>query len=78
MHTLEYEFTDKDISAWGGLRLVKEFMERMELRSMMSNINLPEKGSNRGYESAEIVEGWSVSIQKNQFELAFEHTEESV
>jgi len=37
MHTLDYEFTDKQISPWGGgLRIIQEFFERSELKEIIS------------------------------------------
>lgn len=62
MHTLDYEYTDKDISPWGGLRLVQELYERIGMRKMIEGLDLPEKGSNRGYDSARLIEGFIVSV----------------
>jgi hypothetical protein len=62
MHSIDYEYTDKDISAWGGLRLVQELMERIDFRNMLEQSGPPEKGSNRAYESGTIVEGFIVSV----------------
>ena len=47
MHTIDYEYTEKDISDWGCLRLVQELMVRIDLRDMLEHAGLPEKGSNR-------------------------------
>jgi hypothetical protein len=49
MHSIDYEYIDKDISAWGGLRLVQELMERIDFRNMLE-------------ESGTIVEGFIVSV----------------
>jgi hypothetical protein len=62
MHSLNYEYTDKDISPWGGLRLLQEMMYRIDLRKLLENCGLPQKGSNRSYDSATVVEGFLVSV----------------
>jgi hypothetical protein len=51
MHSSDYEYTDKEISAWGGLRLVQELMERIDFRGMLDDADLPEQGSIRVYDS---------------------------
>lgn len=62
MHSLDYEYTDKEISPWGGLRLVQDFYQRCGLRSMIDNLNMPCSGSNRGYTASSLVEGFMVSV----------------
>ena len=62
MHSIDYEYTDKDITAWGGLRLVQELMERIDFRGMLDEAGLPERGSNRAYDSSTIIEGFIVSV----------------
>jgi len=53
MHTLDYEFTDKQISPMGGLRIIQEFKERSGLKEIIGRLQLPEPGSNRGYKAHE-------------------------
>lgn len=62
MHAINYEYTDKEISPWGGLRLIQELYERIGMRGMIEGLGLPERGSNRGYESADLIEGFIVSV----------------
>jgi hypothetical protein len=62
LHSIDCEYTDKYISEWGGLRLVEEFMERMDFRGMLDEAGLPEMVSNRAYESSTIIEGFIVSV----------------
>jgi len=62
MHTLDYEFTDKQISPWGGLRIIQEFFERSGLKEIIGRLSLPEPGSNRGYKSQDLIEGFMVSV----------------
>jgi len=62
MHQIPYSFTDKQVTPWGGLRLIQEFYERCGLREQIRSLNLPEPGSNRGYSPADIIEGFMVSV----------------
>jgi len=62
MYGIPYDFTDKQISAWGGLRLVQEMLKRIQFSEKLQRIGLPLKGSNRGYDSASLVEGFIVSV----------------
>lgn len=62
MQSIDYEFTDKDISPWGGLRLVQGLYVKSGLRQMIESLPLPEAGSNRGYSSVDIIEGFMVSV----------------
>jgi hypothetical protein len=62
MHSIDYENTDREITAWGGLRLVQELMVRMDFRGMLDEAGLPERGSNRAYDSSTIIEGFIVSV----------------
>jgi len=62
MHQLSYSFTDKQVTPWGGLRLIQDFYERCGLRDQIRALDLPEPGSNRGYSPADLIEGFIVSV----------------
>lgn len=57
---LSFEFTNRNVSSWGGLRLVSELFSRMNLDSLLSGLSLPQPGSNRGYATRTIVESFMV------------------
>jgi len=59
---LEVLFTDKQVSAWGGMKLMKDMIDRVGIKEFMRGLDLPEKGSNRGYEAMEIIECFWTSI----------------
>lgn len=73
MHALRYEYTDKKISPWGGLRIVQELYERSGLKSLIEQIPFHQPGSNRGYNPVEVVEGFMVSVLLGAKRIA--HTE---
>lgn len=62
MSLLDYSFTTKKISAWGGLRMLHELYVRSGLRSAIASSGLPTPGSNRGYNPLDVVEGFMVSV----------------
>jgi hypothetical protein len=62
VHQLSYEYTDKNISAWGGLRLVHELYCRSGLKEQISGLSFIKPESNRGYVPAQIIEGFLVSV----------------
>lgn len=57
---MKFEFSDKSVSPWGGLRLVSELFERTNMRGMFSGLPLPQPGSNRGYATETILESFMV------------------
>lgn len=62
MPSLPYEYTDKMITPWGGLRLIEEFWTKIGFRSQFRELPWDEPGSGRGYEHFEIAESFLVSV----------------
>ena len=58
MNGLPYDFTDKQVSPWGGLRLIEETYRRSGLKEYLhqEELDLPIPGSNRGYDSIDLAE----------------------
>jgi len=59
---LEWRFTDKQYTAWGGLRLVEEMLRRIGLTEALRRSGMPEPGSNRGCDPVEVMQAFLVSI----------------
>jgi hypothetical protein len=56
-------YTDKEITPWGGMYLLKQMLKEIGFRNVMSNCpDLPTPGSNRGYSPIVILESFLVSI----------------
>jgi len=62
MRLLAYEFTDKKLSPWGGVRIINELYQKCGLREMVRELPLKQPGSNRGYDPVEIIEGFMISV----------------
>ena len=58
----EIKFTSREVSAWGGLALMKRMLGSMNFRTAASQWDLPEPGSNRGYPPVQLIEQLLVSI----------------
>jgi len=58
----EIKFTSREVSAWGGLALLKQMLGSMNFKQAASQWNLPEPGSNRGYQPVQLIEQFLVSI----------------
>jgi hypothetical protein len=63
MHELKHEFTNRSISPWGGVKYLQRVMERSGIRDFIKSLpDLPQPGSNRGYETMDLIEGFLTSV----------------
>jgi hypothetical protein len=59
----DISFTNKEITPWGGMVFLKEMLQKIGFRHLVeNNPDLPVSGSNRGYKTSTIVEGFITSI----------------
>ncbi len=58
----EIRFTNREVTAWGGLALLKRMLDVIGFRSAAQSWDLPQPGSNRGYPPIQIIEQFIVSI----------------
>lgn len=72
---MEYkiEYTDKEITPWSGILLIKKMLDKMEFDSCLKGLDLPAPGSNRGYQSQQLIKQFMTSIWCGANK--FEHTE---
>ncbi|MFN7233756.1 MAG: hypothetical protein ACK5SS_08450, partial [Cyclobacteriaceae bacterium] len=56
------EFTDKEITPWAGILLLKKMLEKMDFDSCLDGLDLPEQGSNRGYSSHQLIKQFITSV----------------
>ena len=55
-------FTDREVTAWGGLGLLKRMLDSMDFRQAVAGWGMPLPGSNRGYTPLQLVEQFIVAI----------------
>jgi hypothetical protein len=59
----DISYTSKEITPWGGMVFLKQMLQKMKFREQIEqNLDLPQAGSNRGYKTYTIVEGFITSI----------------
>ena len=59
----DISFTNREITPWGGMVFLKQMLQKMEFRALIEkNSDLPQPGSNRGYKTSTIIEGFIASI----------------
>ena len=62
MANLKIEFTDKEITAWGGIAVLQRMMEKMSFAEVLAGAPLPVQGSNRGYDRLQLIIQFIISI----------------
>lgn len=58
----DLKFTSREVTAWGGLALLKRMLDGLDLRAALQSWQLPPPGSNRGYRPQQLIEQMIVSI----------------
>ena len=59
----DISYTSKEITPWGGMVFLKQMLHKIGFRELVeSNSDLPISGSNRGYKTSTIIEGFMTSI----------------
>ena len=66
----ELRFTDKEITAWGGMALMKRMLDHLGFDEALSKSGLPPRGSNRGYHPEQLITQFMLSVWcgANRFE----------
>jgi hypothetical protein len=59
---LKIKFSNREVSAWGGIALLKRMLDQMGFRQAVAGWDLPPPGSNRGYPPVQLIEQWIVAI----------------
>lgn len=66
----ELRFTDKEITAWGGMTLMKQMLDHLDFDQALKSCGLPQPHSNRGYRPEQLITQFMLSIWcgANRFE----------
>jgi len=67
---LDLRFTDKEITAWGGMGLMKRMLDHLGFETALAAAGLPQPGSNRGYLPTQLITQFMLSVWcgANRFE----------
>jgi len=52
---LKIGFTDKEITPWGGISLMRQMLKKLSIDELLQGIGLPKQGSNRGYAPEQLI-----------------------
>lgn len=66
----ELRFTEKEITAWGGMALMKRMLDHLGFEQALKQAGLPAPGSNRGYAPEQLITQFMLSVWcgANRFE----------
>jgi len=73
MKNIKIAFTDKEITPWGGLSLLRQMLEGLQIDAVLEKISVPQQGSNRGYSPKQIIQNFWVGVWSGA--NCFEHLE---
>lgn len=59
---MELKFTNKEISAWGGLSILKKMLDKSGFLTFLSEVPLPVQGSNRGHDPIQLIVQFMSSV----------------
>ncbi len=57
----DLKFTSREVTAWGGLALLKRMLDGMGFKDALQSWQLPQPGSNRGYAPEQLIKQMIVS-----------------
>jgi hypothetical protein len=66
----ELRFSDKEITAWGGMALMKRMLDHLGFDAALTSAGLPQPRSNRGYRPEQLITQFMLSVWcgANRFE----------
>ena len=62
MLDLKIAFTDKEITPWSGIVLVKKMLDRISFDEQLNKLRLPLQDFNRGYDPSQLIKQFMTSI----------------
>jgi len=62
MGELKIEYSSKKVTPFGGMKLLKDFMDKTNIIKDLESVNLPYPQSNAGYNPVDIIQGFWLSI----------------
>ncbi len=55
---MHHEYTDKMVTPWGGMKEMKELIDKSRIREKMAELGLPESKSNNSIPALDIIESF--------------------
>lgn len=67
------EYSDDKVSAWGGFSVMKNFNDKLGLKTILHCLPIPESTSNNRYETQDIVESFLLSVWLGCYKFSHTH-----
>ena len=55
---MEHEYTDQPVTAWGGMKEMRELLDKTGISEKLSTLPLPISTSNNSIDAISIIESW--------------------
>jgi len=62
MVKLPSEYSDKPVTLFAGMALMKRFIDQTGIREHLATLDLPQGGSNRAYDPVQVIESFWLGI----------------
>ena len=62
MGEMKIVYSDKKVTPFGGMKLLKDFMDKTDIVKNLENVELPYPRSNAGYNPVNVIQGFWLSI----------------
>ena len=62
MKNLKIEYTDKEITPWGGMSIMRKMLDQIQMEETLKEAPLPQQGSNRGYRPSQLIQNFWVGV----------------
>jgi hypothetical protein len=62
MKPIKFEFTDKEVTPWAGMVLLRKMLNSVNFEQMIQELPLPSQGSNRGYSPDQLIQQFLTSV----------------
>lgn len=59
---IEWDYSSKAVSPWGGMRMMKELIDKTKIMNKLNELSLPRPQSNRGYNPIDVIESFFVCV----------------
>lgn len=69
---MRHEYTDKCVTPWGGMKEMKELVDKTKIIEKIAELGLPEGTSNNSIRGMDIIESFWVNVRIGCFR--FSHT----
>jgi len=71
MGELKIQYSDKKVTPFGGMKLLKDFIDTTNIIKDLKSVNIPQPQSNAGIDPIDIIQGFSHRECKHRVEYFY-------